>query len=284
MIIAKTLSELHALLAEIRSPDSRLSLVPTMGALHAGHLSLVDAARQQSDRVVVSIFVNPTQFGPREDYRIYPRTPEQDLQALEGAGVDLVFIPRAADMYPDGAAVSVDPGLVGSTFEGAVRPEHFRGVLTIVSKLFNLVQPNVAVFGQKDAQQLFLIRRMVEDLNFPIDIIEGETVRETDGLARSSRNVYLKTKERTQAAVLYRALRAGEKAFIVGDRTLPEVRHAMETVLGGVSEFVADYATAVGEKSFLEEDPLPDSIRLIVAGKLGSVRLIDNFRVHALVR
>jgi len=280
MNVVESKDALDEALRALRAAGASLALVPTMGALHEGHLSLVRVARRHADRVAVSIFVNPTQFGPTEDYVRYPRTPEKDLDLLRAEGVELVFMPTVEVMYSHGWSVTVEPGPVGSTFEGAVRPEHFRGVLTVVAKLLNLLRPDCAVFGQKDAQQLFLIRKMVTDLRFPIHIVEGPTVREPDGLAMSSRNVYLKVTEREKAAVLHRSLREGERLFVAGERSLSRMKAAMNGVLRSVSELAPDYATAVSEASFEEEDPLSDRSRLIVAVRLGSVRLIDNLPLH----
>lgn len=276
MIVARTFDELQAALTELRRDGKTVSFVPTMGALHSGHLSLVNIARSRAECVAVSIFVNPTQFGPKEDFRAYPRTPGEDCKLLEREGVDLVFVPTAAMMYPAGSFITVDPGPVGNEFEGRSRPGHFRGVLTVVAKLFHLIKPNAVVFGQKDAQQLFLVRRMAVDLNIPVQIIEGETVREPDGLALSSRNAYLKVAERQKATVLFRALGEGERLYEAGIRSLDKIQAAMREVLRETPEFEPDYATAVDESDFVERSPLPDEARLIIAGKLGSVRLIDN--------
>ncbi|MDD5088776.1 MAG: pantoate--beta-alanine ligase, partial [bacterium] len=221
-------AELRDRLNGLKKDGKRLAFVPTMGALHEGHLSLVRLARRHADRVAVSIFVNPLQFGPHEDFRVYPRTPEADSALLEKEHVDLIFMPTAEAMYHTGWTVSVHPGAVGGVYEGALRPGHFQGVLTVVAKLFHLVDPDVAVFGEKDAQQFFLISRMVEDLNFRVKIIAGETLREPDGLAASSRNVFLTDDERRKAKVLYRALLAGRSAILDdGVRKLPEVHAVM---------------------------------------------------------
>jgi pantoate--beta-alanine ligase len=251
-----------------------------MGALHEGHLSLVRIARKHARCCVASIFVNPTQFAPHEGYRYYPRTPERDFDVLAGEGVDIVFMPEASDVYPEGWAVQVDPGPVGKVFEGAIRPGHFTGVLTVVAKLFHMVEPDVAIFGQKDAQQLFLIRRMVADLNFPVQIVEGDTVREADGLACSSRNAYLSPVQRAKSTVLFRALGAGKEAMERSARSLRRVQEAMMQVMAAEPDFSPDYATAVSDATFSEEDPIPVRARLIIAGRLGPVRLIDNLRIE----
>ena len=269
-----------------RSKDFRLDgqtigLVPTMGALHEGHLSLVRRARETCDRIMVSIFVNPTQFGPNEDYLRYPRNEEQDLEMLRSEDVDIAYLPSVAAMYQTGADITVDPGHLGHIFEGKIRPGHFRGVLTLVAKLFLQINPHSAIFGQKDAQQLFLIRQMVRDLNFPLTIIEAETIREADGLAMSSRNVFLKTAERKKTIALHNALGSAKAAFKTGVRSLVQLQAAMNDVIAEEQEIVADYLTAVSEDTFLEIDPVPDNARLIGAVRLGSVRLIDNLKLSA---
>ncbi|MBU0507280.1 pantoate--beta-alanine ligase [bacterium] len=281
MRVVTETDEIHRQAEALRAGDKRLSFVPTMGALHEGHLALVRLAHQHADRVAVSIFVNPLQFGPREDFRVYPRTPEEDCERLEKEGVDLVFMPTTEAMYPSGWTVSVHPGPVGGVYEGKIRPGHFQGVLTVVAKLFHIVDPDVAVFGEKDAQQLFMIRRMVEDLDFRVKIIAGETVRESDGLALSSRNAFLTLDERAKAPVLYRSLQAGRLAILDdGVRTLGQLQDAMRTVLAEIPELRVEYSTAVCDQSFSETDPLPkDDIRLIVAGRFSTVRLIDNLLV-----
>ncbi len=264
-----------------RRDGKRVGFVPTMGALHEGHLSLVRAARERSDRVAVSIFVNPLQFGPNEDYQRYPRNEEHDVELLRHEGVDVVYLPSVKAMYREGATVTVDPGHIAGIFEGQVRPGHFQGVLTVVAKFFHHVRPHLAVFGQKDAQQLFLIRQMAHDLDFPVEIVESDTVRDTDGLALSSRNVYLKSGERRRATVLYRALSAAKVAFEQGVRSLEQLQIAMKDVLVLEPDASVNYLTVVDEHTFKEVDPVPESARLIGAIRLGSVRLIDNLRVSA---
>jgi pantoate--beta-alanine ligase len=246
-----------------------------MGALHEGHLSLVNLARATCDCVVVSIFVNPTQFGPHEDFARYPRTPERDLDLLRTAGVNLVWLPAVSEMYREHSTITVDPGPVGVLYEGAARPGHFRGVLTVVAKLLNQVQPDVAVFGQKDAQQLFLIRRLVADLQFPVEIVAGETIREVDGLAKSSRNAYLKEGERGLAPTLFRALQAGVSCLASGARETTAIERAMLDEAQGAN-LVLDYLTVVGEDDFVRPDTVTCEVRLIGAIRIGSVRLLDN--------
>jgi pantoate--beta-alanine ligase len=247
-----------------------------MGFLHAGHLSLVEAARRECDRVVVSIFVNPTQFGPREDYARYPRDPERDLRLLDEAGVDLVFAPTAEEMYPPGVETVVDVGSVAEPLEGERRPGHFRGVATVVLKLLGIVTPDRAWFGEKDAQQLAVIRRLVADLDVPVEIRGGPIIREPDGLALSSRNAYLSAEERTAATVLFRALGAAEVRWRAGERRGDALRAAMETNLATEPLARTDYAAAADPVTFREILEATDRVRLLLAVFFGRTRLIDN--------
>ncbi|WP_344920158.1 pantoate--beta-alanine ligase [Streptosporangium oxazolinicum] len=257
------------------SGGSALALVPTMGALHEGHRSLIRLARERAAHVAVSIFVNPLQFGPAEDYSRYPRTFDADLEVCAAEGVGVVFAPSVQDMYLPDRQVGVSAGEMGSVVEGEFRPGHLDGVLTVVLKLFNLVQPDVAVFGRKDAQQLAMIRRMVADLNLPVSIVGGPTVREPDGLALSSRNRYLSPDDRTAALALSRALEAGS-----GRRAPEEIRGAALAVLGAEPSLAVDYLVLVDPATFAEvgDDYAGEAI-LAVAARVGSTRLIDNVTV-----
>lgn len=288
--------------AELRSwktPGARVGFVPTMGALHAGHLSLVDLAAANSDQVVVSVFVNPTQFGPGEDYDRYPRDLDADLEALSGHPADAVFVPSRQEMYPDypaPARVRVVAGRSAEILDGAARPGHFDGVCQVVAKLFNLVEPQVAVFGQKDAQQLAIIKQMVRDLNFPIEIIGAPIVREADGLALSSRNAYLSPTERRSALSLHRALEKGAAAAAgagAGARQLRQVVAAAFAELAADPGVEPEYAALVEPQSFsLLAEATPagteafrdgtNSLTLLVAAKVGDTRLIDNLELGAL--
>jgi pantoate--beta-alanine ligase len=265
--IARTRAELDA-----ARGDSTVSFVPTMGALHDGHLQLLKHARPLGEALVASIFVNPTQFAPGEDFEAYPRTFDADLERCAEAGVDVVFAPTVDTMYPAGldASVAVDPGPLGSVLEGAARPTHFRGVLTVVAKLFGLVRPDVAVFGEKDYQQLVLIRQMAEALCLGVDVQGCPTVREADGLALSSRNAYLAPAEREQAAVLYRALRAGVAAAPDGAAAVLAAAHGVVDGAGVDLDYLALTSPDLG-------DPVPGAeARLLVAARVGKPRLIDN--------
>jgi pantoate--beta-alanine ligase len=264
-----------------RGAGARLGFVPTMGALHDGHLALVRRAREEvgsGGTVVVSVFVNPTQFGPGEDLDRYPRTLDADLEACASAGVDVVFTPSVEEMYPGGPAaggVSVDPGPLATILEGASRPGHFAGVLTVVAKLFGLVRPDVAVFGQKDYQQLALIRRMVADLCLGIDVVGAETVREPDGLALSSRNRYLDSGERLDAVALSRALFAAREAAGRGaDAALAAARAELRRTRLVDLDYLEITAADLG--------PVPDTgaARMLVAARVGSTRLIDNIALE----
>ena len=276
--LATTRAELSALLEPRRRACQRVGFVPTMGALHEGHASLVRAARQHvgDGPVVVSVFVNPTQFGDPADLERYPRTLEADLAVCEREGVDVVFAPAVAEMYPRGTdeAVWVKPGPLAKVLEGRTRKGHYRGVLTVVAKLLGLVRPDVAVFGQKDYQQLVLIRRMVDDLCLGVEVVGAETVREPDGLALSSRNVYLSAFDRAQALALSRALFAGQDAADAGPEA---VLAAARSVLAAASAVDVDYLELTDPE--LGAVPASGPARLLVAARVGGTRLIDNVPV-----
>jgi pantoate--beta-alanine ligase len=279
MLQARTVEELRSGVRRWRQEGKRIGFVPTMGALHEGHLSLVKLARSRVDRVVASVFVNPTQFGPGEDFTRYPRQPEKDAAMLAGAGCDLLFLPEVETMYPPGNTVFVDLGAPSEGLEGHFRPGHFRGVATVVTVLFNLVQPDVAVFGEKDAQQLAVVRKLVRDLQFPIEIVPGPTVREADGLAMSSRNAFLSSEERTAAAVLHRALRAAESAIAAGERRGDEVRRVLSGMLNSEPLARVEYAEVVDAESFQPLEALRGRLVLPLAVRVGGTRLIDNLQL-----
>ena len=275
MKVVHTHAGLHEALGAARRREAGVGFVPTMGALHAGHLALVAAARRECDAVVVSIFVNPLQFGPQEDFAAYPRDTVRDAELLEGAGTDVLFSPAVEEMFPPGHSTSVDPGPLGEVLEGEMRPGHFRGVCTVVAKLFNAVGPRRAYFGQKDAQQVAVVRQMVRDLSFPIEICVVPTVRDEDGLALSSRNAYLDEDQRARATVLYRALVAGRDALSQGTRAAEK---AMQEALAAEPAARPDYAVAVDPDTFGEPGPR-GPVLLAVAARLGPARLIDNLLV-----
>jgi pantoate--beta-alanine ligase len=271
-------------IAEVRawhaaSPGS-IGLVPTMGYLHDGHLSLVSRARAENDRVAASLFVNPTQFGPHEDLSRYPRDVERDQALLAAAGCDLLFAPPVSEVYPSGFSTTVDVGAVAEPLEGERRPGHFRGVATVVLKLFDIFQPDRAYFGEKDAQQLAVIRRLVKDLDVPVDVRPCPTVREADGLAMSSRNSYLNAEERRAAGILFRALGAAGQRFKSGEREAPMLRHAMSEVLQTEPLARVDYVALADPETFRPiEGVITGSALLLLAVRIGSTRLIDNLRV-----
>lgn len=279
MITLENAGELRRQLALWQGGDETIGFVPTMGALHEGHLSLVRLARERARRVVVSIFVNPTQFGPQEDFARYPRQPEKDAEMLAAAGCDLLFLPAVETIYPPGNSTFVEPAGPAEGLEGALRPGHFRGVATVVCALLNLVRPDVAVFGKKDAQQLAVVRKMVRDLHLPVDIVPAETARDADGLALSSRNAYLSPEERRAATVLVLALRAAEQAIAGGERRGDEVRRVMREVLDGEPLARTEYAEVVDAETFRPVDTLTGSLVLPLAVRIGGTRLIDNFQL-----
>jgi pantoate--beta-alanine ligase len=273
MITVTTLTELRQARTSLVEP---VGLVPTMGYLHEGHLSLVRQARQECGSVVASIFVNPTQFGPHEDLRSYPRDLPRDLHLLANEGVNLVWTPSVEVMYPDGFQTWVTVEEVTSRLEGSQRPGHFRGVATIVAKLFNATTPHKAYFGQKDAQQAVVIRRMVQDLNVPVQIVVCPIVREADGLAMSSRNVYLNAAERQAAPLLYHALKAAQGAYIGGERSAERLRQIMQSVLAETNLAQPQYVSCADPETLQELDWVNGRALLSLAVYFGKTRLIDN--------
>jgi pantoate--beta-alanine ligase len=276
MLTVRAETDLRQALAAWRTAGERVAFVPTMGALHPGHLSLVRLAREHASKVVASVFVNPAQFGPNEDFNRYPRQPEKDAAMLETAGCDLTFLPAVETIYPPGNATFVEPVGAAEGLEGACRPGHFRGVATVVCALFNLVRADVAVFGEKDAQQLAVIRQMVRDLHLPVEIVPAPTIREVDGLAMSSRNAYLSVEERRAATVLHRALRAAETAVSQGERRGDAVRERLREVLNTEPLAHVEYAEVVSADSFQPVETLSGRLVLPLAVRIGGTRLIDN--------
>jgi len=277
MKVFHTIADFRAARAGVPEP---LGLVPTMGALHAGHLSLVQRARDECPTVAMSIFVNPTQFGPHEDLSRYPRPLERDLQLAQDGGVDLVFNPSADEMYPSRFSTHVEVGVPALRWEGERRPGHFRGVATVVAKLFTIVSPQRAYFGQKDFQQLAVVRRMVADLNLPVDVIGCPTIREPDGLALSSRNVYLSDDDRPFATALHNALAEGRRRLASGERDGEAIRDAMERVLQDTPGVSVDYAAVVDPHTLEPLKRIEGPAHGLIAVRLGPVRLIDNQPLH----
>jgi pantoate--beta-alanine ligase len=274
--IVATIEELRLAVASARAAGQRIGLVPTMGALHAGHISLIRAARQEVGFVVLSLFVNPTQFGPQEDLARYPRPFEQDWAICTRERVDLIFAPPVEAIYPQGYRTYVEVHELQDVLEGASRPGHFRGVCTVVLKLFNLVSPDVAYFGQKDAQQVIVLRRMLEDLNVSLALRVCPTVRERDGLALSSRNQYLTPEERARATALIGALHQGRDLILAGERDGSVIRSAMEALIAATPGATLDHAVVVDARSLAPLSRLEGTVLLAVAGRIGSTRLIDN--------
>ncbi len=270
-------SEMQTLAEDLRSKGQIIGLVPTMGALHEGHLSLIRLASEQSDTVVVSIFVNPTQFGPSEDYLKYPRDLERDLRLCEEAGADVVFAPAIEDIYPKGYSTYITEEFVAKPLEGVSRPSHFRGVTTIVAKLFNIVRPDLAVFGQKDAQQVAVIRKMVQDLNFTVNVVIAPTIRETEGLALSSRNRYLSTAQRQESLAINEALKRAkgmvEQGEFRADRLIAEATH----ILSQCRRIRVIYVAVVDRRTMESvREVVPGTHMMAIAAWVDEVRLIDN--------
>ncbi len=280
MQIVTSIAEMQSIARSLRQQGKRIGFVPTMGFLHEGHLSLMRSARNENDTLVASIFVNPTQFGPSEDLDRYPRDTEGDRKKCASAGVDILFMPAATEMYPEKPSVFVVLEGVSEVLEGAIRPGHFRGVATVVAKLFQIVMPHAAYFGQKDFQQCVVIKRMVAGLNMDVEVKVLPTVREPDGLAMSSRNSYLSADERRRAVVLYRALSAARDLFQAGTRDPEMLRTGMRKVMEQEQGVVVDYAEAVDPDALMPLGKSANRIVLLVAARVGKTRLIDNLMLY----
>lgn len=278
MQVINNINELRAAVTQWRFTGERIAFVPTMGNLHAGHLKLVHAAKKDAQRVIVSIFVNPTQFGPGEDFAAYPRTEAEDRQKLLEAGIDALFLPSVAEMYGNNALTTVSVKHLSTLLCGAFRPGHFDGVATVVCKLFNLVQPDVAVFGQKDFQQLMIIRTMVKDLNFRVEIKTVATEREADGLAMSSRNGYLTGEQRKQAAKLYQSLCNARDDVLMGHKTYETIENDAVSFLQSAG-FMTDYFSISRADTLQKADNADHELVILTAARLGNTRLIDNIAV-----
>ena len=280
MKTVRTAAGLTDAIASWKSAGAKIAFVPTMGALHEGHLSLIALARRCAPRVVASIFVNPTQFAPHEDFDSYPRHPERDAALLSRAGCDLLFIPDREAVYPDGFGTWLEPQGAALGLESEVRPHFFRGVATVVARLFALVQPDIAVFGEKDAQQLAVVRQLVRDFSIPVEIVGGPIVREADGLAMSSRNAYLSPAERQQAALLSAALLRAKSLFDQGERRSDVLREAVVGALAAEPEIVQQYVEVVHPDSFVRIAEIGHRALVALAAKVGSTRLIDNIHLE----
>lgn len=277
----RTIAWMKEKVREARQEQRVIGLVPTMGALHAGHMALVERAKKECAPVYASIFLNPTQFGPNEDLSKYPRPLEADMEKLTAAQVDGLFLPTPAEMYPHGFSTYVHVEGLSERLEGKSRPGHFRGVVTVVLKLFEIVQPHYAYFGRKDAQQVRIVEKMVRDLNLDVELVICPTVREPDGLAMSSRNAYLNAEERRAATVLFRALKAAEKELRAGVRDTFELQHTMRKVLDGEKHARVDYAEIVDADNFEPVARLGRTSYALLAVRIGNTRLIDNMLIHA---
>lgn len=280
MHITRTIPDTRSSLHTARTHGAVIGFVPTMGFLHAGHISLIDVAREAGATfIAVSIFVNPKQFGPNEDFSRYPRDEERDAAMLRDGGVDLLFLPPVEVMYPEGATTTISVGGVSGPLEGVRRPGHFEGVATVVAKLFNIVQPDIAAFGRKDAQQCAVIERMVEDLDLPVRLVFGKTLRERDGLAMSSRNAYLSADERAKAPVLHRALQAGRTAITYGIHSVADLERLMRRVVTEEGGVEVDYLSVVDPLTFEAPADFQREVLLAGAVRVGKTRLIDNVRI-----
>lgn len=276
-----TIKKMQAISEKLRVENKIIACVPTMGYLHEGHLSLISKARETADIVVTTLFVNPTQFGPNDDYEKYPRNVEADTKNAEKAGCDYLFVPNVDEMYSKNFQTTIHLSEITRKFEGKFRPGHFDGVVTVVAKLFNAVKPHFAVFGRKDYQQTLVIKQMVKDLNIDVDIIVVNTVREKDGLAKSSRNVYLDADSREKATILFRTLKSAERMLLNGERKRLLINKEMENILNSIEDLKIDYAAAALSDNLAEPDEFSDNdeIVLLIAAKLGNTRLIDNLIV-----
>jgi pantoate--beta-alanine ligase len=275
--ILKTIRKMQEVSEKFRCEGKKIAVVPTMGYLHNGHTSLIDRARSLADIVITTIFVNPTQFGPNEDFTCYPRDFEHDKAVAHTAGSDIIFYPDAGEIYPTGFSSTVEVEGASNILEGAFRPKHFWGVTTVVAKLLNITKPHIAVFGQKDAQQAYLIRKMVRDLNFDVDIIIAPIVREADGLAMSSRNIYLNKTERKSALVLFRSLQHAAERIQQGERSIALLRKEMLNIIQSGAPTQIDYIAFVNPTTFSETEHLNQpEILVALAVRFGTTRLIDN--------
>jgi len=281
MEVARTIQSVRKLVQTAHAKGKTIGCVPTMGALHIGHISLIEAAARQTDFIIVSIFVNPTQFGPSEDFEKYPRPFDKDIEICKKHGVDVVFAPTPQEMYPGENLTWVNMGKLTEPLCGQFRPEHFRGVTTVCAKLFNIVAPDMAFFGQKDAQQAIVIKRMAADLNMPLEIVVCPTIREPDGLAVSSRNQYLTEKQRKDATLIYKSLQKCRETIEAGVTNNKEIIDQMRKILNQIPSAKIEYISIVNAETLESIDQVAGKILAAVAVKVGSTRLIDNILVDA---
>ena len=279
MKVFRTIKEQQNYSLNYKCGNTRVGLVPTMGFLHEGHLSLIDKAKEHANKVIVSIFVNPTQFGEGEDYEDYPRDEKKDLKLLKEKNVDCVFIPKPEEMYPEGFKTYCEVGKLSKEYCGRSRPTHFRGVVTVVLKLFNIVQPDVAVFGEKDYQQYIIIKTMTDDLNLPIEIIPSPIIREKDGLAVSSRNVYLEEEERKEARIIYESLIMAKEMVDKGEKDVGFLKKEMTELIKSRKHTRIDYIEFVDSENLEKVEKIETPTRVLVAVWIDKARLIDNTEV-----
>jgi pantoate--beta-alanine ligase len=277
--LVKSEKAMRLISTKLKRSGKVVGFVPTMGALHEGHLSLIRKAGSECDAVVCSIFVNPTQFGPKEDFKKYPRNLKRDLELAKSAGVDIIFAPSVNEMYPQGYCSFIDVEGLSDCFEGKARPGHFRGVATVVARLFGIVCPDIAYFGQKDYQQALIIKKMVEDLRIPVSVKVLPTLREEDGLAMSSRNVYLDKEQRKAAPVIFKALSRATKRILEGEESASIINALLRKEISKCKSMRIDYAIVVDAKTLNPIKRLDGKIALVVAARIGKIRLIDNFLV-----
>ncbi len=280
MRIIETIFDLRTSIQTAKQAGQRIGYVPTMGFLHDGHMALVDRARAENQFVVASVFVNPLQFGPNEDFAAYPRKIHQDATLLEQHGCDILFAPSVSTMYPAQENTVVHVQGLSERLCGQSRPTHFRGVTTVVMKFFNIVQPNAAYFGQKDGQQLVIIKQMVQDLNIPIEIVGVPIVRESDGLAKSSRNIYLTEAQRTHATILFRTLQWAKAKIAAGERNAEQLRTEMQNQLTHEPDVLLDYIEIVNQNTLQPVSAIEGDIMIAIAAYIGKARLIDNLQLH----
>ena len=279
MKIIEKLGEMKALSSEIKASKKRIGFVPTMGALHKGQLSLIDVAQKETEFIIVSIFVNPLQFGTGEDFKTYPKVINQDIKLLEEYKVNVLFTPEVDEMYPEGSGTYIEVPELSNTLCGLSRPEHFKGVCTVVCKLFNIINPSLVVFGEKDAQQVIIIKRMVQDLNMRVKILIAPTVRASDGLALSSRNIYLNEDERKQAPIIYQSLIKAQNVIKEGERDSSKIKEKIKELISKKSLAKIDYIDIVKKDNLKSIETLQGEILIAVAVRFGKARLIDNITV-----
>lgn len=280
MKVIESIPEMQSTVNRLREKGSRIGLVPTMGALHAGHLSLIEEAKRQTDVVITSIYVNPKQFEPTEDFAAYPRNMQEDQQKAEASGSDIIFAPRDEEMYPANFLTHVQVEKITEVLCGAFRPGHFQGVATVVAKLFNIVKPHKTFFGQKDAQQAIVLQRMVQDLNFDLEVVVLPIIRDHDGVALSSRLVFLSAEERRDATILYGALKLAESLILNGERNAAAIKQEMQSMIDAVASSKTEYIEIVDTENLVPVEIIQNQVLIALAVRIGKTRLIDNIMLN----